>query len=164
MLAWARRSSYTALTSSNPRSFRARANSHASALISHRRAITDIEISIALPCSGIGPIRASAVRGLTDPPPPSPAARAAIASTGSIAGTAGWITFGPVIALGRSTGVLASPPACASTTAAAMPVLWIASSLTSTVWADGLVDLPAGQAVAAGDVVRFLPLHELVGR
>lgn len=36
--------------------------------------------------------------------------------------------------------------------------------LTSTVWADGLVDLPAGQAVAAGDVVRFLPLHELVGR
>jgi len=36
--------------------------------------------------------------------------------------------------------------------------------LTSTVWADGLVDLPAGQAVKAGDAVRFLPLHELVGR
>lgn len=36
--------------------------------------------------------------------------------------------------------------------------------LTSTVWADGLVDLPAGQPVAAGDAVRFLPLHELIGR
>jgi molybdopterin molybdotransferase len=31
------------------------------------------------------------------------------------------------------------------------------SVLTSAVWADGLVDLPAGQTVTAGDTVRFLP-------
>ena len=36
--------------------------------------------------------------------------------------------------------------------------------LTSTVWADGLVDLPAGQSVSAGQTVRYLPLHELIGR
>ena len=36
--------------------------------------------------------------------------------------------------------------------------------LTSTVWADGLVDNPSGQVVRAGDAVRFLPLHELIGR
>jgi molybdopterin molybdotransferase len=30
--------------------------------------------------------------------------------------------------------------------------------LTSAVWADGLVDNPGGQAIAAGDTVRFLPL------
>ncbi|WP_396268434.1 gephyrin-like molybdotransferase Glp [Ideonella sp.] len=30
--------------------------------------------------------------------------------------------------------------------------------LTSAVWADGLVDNPCGQAIAAGDTVRFLPL------
>jgi molybdopterin molybdotransferase len=36
--------------------------------------------------------------------------------------------------------------------------------LTSAVWADGLVDNPPGQAVRAGDMVRFLPLSELVAR
>jgi molybdopterin molybdotransferase len=36
--------------------------------------------------------------------------------------------------------------------------------LTSTVWADGLVDLPGGQAVQRGDVLRFLPLAELIAR
>lgn len=36
--------------------------------------------------------------------------------------------------------------------------------LTSTVWADGLVDLPAGQAVRRGDTVRFLPLDSLIHR
>jgi molybdopterin molybdotransferase len=35
--------------------------------------------------------------------------------------------------------------------------------LTSTVWADGLIDLPAGQTVARGDAVRFLSLSELLG-
>jgi molybdopterin molybdotransferase len=35
--------------------------------------------------------------------------------------------------------------------------------LTSTVWGDGLVDNPAGQAIAAGDVVRYLPFRELLG-
>ncbi|WP_427911852.1 molybdopterin molybdotransferase MoeA [Ramlibacter sp. MMS24-I3-19] len=34
--------------------------------------------------------------------------------------------------------------------------------LTSTVWADGLVDVPAGQTIARGDLVRFLPLAELL--
>jgi molybdopterin molybdotransferase len=33
--------------------------------------------------------------------------------------------------------------------------------LTSTVWADGLIDNPGGQAIARGDMVRFLPLAEL---
>jgi hypothetical protein len=32
--------------------------------------------------------------------------------------------------------------------------------LNSAVWADGLVDNPPGQAIAAGDTVRFLPLAE----
>ncbi len=36
--------------------------------------------------------------------------------------------------------------------------------LTSAVWADGFVDNPPGQAVARGDVVRFLPLSELLQR
>ena len=36
--------------------------------------------------------------------------------------------------------------------------------LTSAVWADGLVDNPAGQAIAIGDTVRFLPLSELIAR
>ena len=36
--------------------------------------------------------------------------------------------------------------------------------LTSAVWADGLVDNPAGQAIARGDRVQFLPLSELVAR
>ena len=34
--------------------------------------------------------------------------------------------------------------------------------LTSASWADGLVDNPAGRAIARGDAVRFLPLAELV--
>jgi molybdopterin molybdotransferase len=33
--------------------------------------------------------------------------------------------------------------------------------LTSTAWADGLVDNPAGRAIRKGDVVRFLPYSEL---
>lgn len=33
--------------------------------------------------------------------------------------------------------------------------------LTSTVWGDGLVDNPAGQTIAAGDLVRFIPFAEL---
>ena len=36
--------------------------------------------------------------------------------------------------------------------------------LTSVVWADGLVDNPAGQRIARGDTVRYLPLAELVAR
>jgi len=34
--------------------------------------------------------------------------------------------------------------------------------LTSAVWADGLVDNPAGQTIAPGDVVRFIPFAELL--
>jgi molybdopterin molybdotransferase len=34
--------------------------------------------------------------------------------------------------------------------------------LTSTVWSDGLIDNPPGQAIAAGDTVRFLPFSELL--
>ena len=34
--------------------------------------------------------------------------------------------------------------------------------LTSTVWGDGLVDNPAGQAIAAGDTVRFIPFTALL--
>ena len=34
--------------------------------------------------------------------------------------------------------------------------------LTSTVWGDGLVDNPPGQAIAHGDVVRFIPFAELL--
>jgi molybdopterin molybdotransferase len=34
--------------------------------------------------------------------------------------------------------------------------------LTSVVWADGLVDNPPGQAIRAGDTVRFLPLSALL--
>jgi molybdopterin molybdotransferase len=33
--------------------------------------------------------------------------------------------------------------------------------LTSTVWADGLIDNPAGQPIARGDVVRFIPFAAL---
>jgi molybdopterin molybdotransferase len=29
--------------------------------------------------------------------------------------------------------------------------------LTSTVWGDGLIDNPPGQAIARGDMVRFIP-------
>ena len=34
--------------------------------------------------------------------------------------------------------------------------------LTSTIWADGFVDNPSGQAIAVGDVVRYLPFAELL--
>ncbi len=34
--------------------------------------------------------------------------------------------------------------------------------LTSTVWADGLIDNPGGRAIARGELVRFLPLAELL--
>ncbi|WP_292934566.1 gephyrin-like molybdotransferase Glp [Noviherbaspirillum sp.] len=34
--------------------------------------------------------------------------------------------------------------------------------LTSTVWGDGLVDNPAGQTIAPGDTVRFIPFSELL--
>ena len=34
--------------------------------------------------------------------------------------------------------------------------------LTSAVWADGLVDNPAGQAIAAGQIVDFIPMNELL--
>jgi len=33
--------------------------------------------------------------------------------------------------------------------------------LTSTVWADGLIDCPPGQAIARGDMVRFIPFASL---
>jgi molybdopterin molybdotransferase len=33
--------------------------------------------------------------------------------------------------------------------------------LTSTVWADGLIDCPPGQAIARGDMVRFIPFAAL---
>jgi molybdopterin molybdotransferase len=35
--------------------------------------------------------------------------------------------------------------------------------LTSTVWGDGLIDNPAGQAIVPGDTVRFLPFSALLG-
>jgi molybdopterin molybdotransferase len=35
--------------------------------------------------------------------------------------------------------------------------------LTSTAWANGLIDNPAGQAIRKGDTVRFLPYSELYG-
>ena len=35
--------------------------------------------------------------------------------------------------------------------------------LTSTAWADGLIDNPGGQAIRKGDTVRFLPYSELYG-
>jgi len=34
--------------------------------------------------------------------------------------------------------------------------------LTSAFWADGLLDNPAGQAIKAGDAVRFIPFSELL--
>lgn len=37
-----------------------------------------------------------------------------------------------------------------------------AAALNSTTWANGLVDIPAGQAVGAGDKVRFLPYGDLL--
>ncbi|MDP3084383.1 MAG: molybdopterin molybdotransferase MoeA, partial [Rubrivivax sp.] len=35
--------------------------------------------------------------------------------------------------------------------------------LTSVVWADGLLDNPAGQAIRRGDAVGFVPMSELIG-
>ena len=35
--------------------------------------------------------------------------------------------------------------------------------LSSAVWGDGLIDNPAGQTIARGDMVRFLPFPELLG-
>jgi molybdopterin molybdotransferase len=37
-----------------------------------------------------------------------------------------------------------------------------AGVLTSAVWADGLVDIPAGQAFRRGDTVAYLPIAELL--
>ena len=34
--------------------------------------------------------------------------------------------------------------------------------LTSTVWGDGIIDNPPGQAIAIGDTVRFIPFSELL--
>jgi molybdopterin molybdotransferase len=34
--------------------------------------------------------------------------------------------------------------------------------LTSTVWGDGLIDNPPGNAIAAGDSVKFIPFNELL--
>jgi molybdopterin molybdotransferase len=34
--------------------------------------------------------------------------------------------------------------------------------LTSAVWADGLVDNPAGTTIAHGDLVRYLPISSLM--
>jgi molybdopterin molybdotransferase len=34
--------------------------------------------------------------------------------------------------------------------------------LTSVVWGDGLIDNPAGQVIAAGDIVRFIPFSALL--
>ena len=34
--------------------------------------------------------------------------------------------------------------------------------LTSAVWADGLVNNPAGQAIAYGDTVQFMPFSSLM--
>ena len=34
--------------------------------------------------------------------------------------------------------------------------------LTSTVWGDGLVDNPPGNAIGQGDSVRFIPFSELL--
>ncbi|MEI8029371.1 MAG: gephyrin-like molybdotransferase Glp [Comamonadaceae bacterium] len=35
--------------------------------------------------------------------------------------------------------------------------------LTSTVWADGMVDNPPGQTIQHGDIVRFIPFAEVLG-
>jgi len=35
--------------------------------------------------------------------------------------------------------------------------------LTSTTWAEGLIDLPAGETIARGQTVRYLPFAELLG-
>jgi molybdopterin molybdotransferase len=35
--------------------------------------------------------------------------------------------------------------------------------LTSAVWADGLVDVPAGQVIRKGDKVRYIPFSQILG-
>ena len=62
---------------------------------------------------------------------------------------------------GRARTSAASSCACAATPRAALELFPNQSSgvLTSTVWGDGFVDNPAGQAIARGDTVRFLPLR-----
>jgi molybdopterin molybdotransferase len=35
--------------------------------------------------------------------------------------------------------------------------------MTSTAWADGLVDNPPNHAIRKGDLVRYLPFSELYG-
>ena len=70
----------------------------------------------------------------------------------------------------RRLRLAASPTAAASSCAcAATPPAGSTCSpnqgsgvLTSTVWADGLVDNPPGQAIAPGDTVRYLSLPELL--
>ena len=39
----------------------------------------------------------------------------------------------------------------------------MSSALVSVAWADGLIDNPAGQTIARGDTVRYLPLSALLG-
>jgi molybdopterin molybdotransferase len=39
----------------------------------------------------------------------------------------------------------------------------MSSALVSVAWADGLIDNPAGQTIARGDSVRYLPLSALLG-
>jgi molybdopterin molybdotransferase len=34
--------------------------------------------------------------------------------------------------------------------------------LTSTVWADGLIDVPPGQPIARGDMLRFIPFNQML--
>jgi len=38
----------------------------------------------------------------------------------------------------------------------------MSSALISVAWADGLIDNPAGQSIARGDIVRYLPLADLL--
>jgi molybdopterin molybdotransferase len=38
----------------------------------------------------------------------------------------------------------------------------VSSALVSVAWADGLIDNPAGQTIARGDTVRYLPLADLL--
>jgi molybdopterin molybdotransferase len=38
----------------------------------------------------------------------------------------------------------------------------MSSALVSVAWADGLIDNPAGQTIARGDIVRYLPMASLL--
>ena len=68
------------------------------------------------------------------------------------------------ISTGRAPTSAASSCACGAMPQGGLDLFPNQSSgvLTSAVWADGLVDNPAGQAIARGDAVRFLPLAELL--